>query len=30
MAGAPRALIYAEWVEEEEPIKGMRKGWPER
>lgn len=30
MAGTPRAPMCAEWVEEEEPVKGVRKGWPER
>lgn len=30
MAETPKAPMCAEWVEEEEPVEGMRKGWPER
>lgn len=30
MAETPKAPMCAEWVEEEEPVEGVRKGWPER
>lgn len=29
MAETSKAPMCAEWVEEEEPVEGARKGWPE-